>query len=269
MKRKAITPKVRFEVFKRDKFKCQYCGRASPDVLLRVDHIEPVAKGGTNEITNLITSCHDCNSGKGATRLDENTMLDKMRVQIEALQERRDQLKLMMDWKRGLDRLNNDVLDEVVTFLEERIDPVTLSDEGRRGLGRLLKKYSVTTVLDGILMAVERWAIRDKEGNTTQESAQAVYSKIQGCCFLAECGPNEREARYVRAIIKNRFSDKLTNWTPAYTAEQMDVLLNRVMEAMRHEGGSFEELKKFAASCQSYNEFLTHLEGICDATTIS
>ena len=30
-KRKAISKKMRFEVFKRDKFTCQYCGRSVPD----------------------------------------------------------------------------------------------------------------------------------------------------------------------------------------------------------------------------------------------
>jgi 5-methylcytosine-specific restriction endonuclease McrA len=29
--RKALSKKLRFEVFKRDNFTCQYCGRAAPD----------------------------------------------------------------------------------------------------------------------------------------------------------------------------------------------------------------------------------------------
>lgn len=68
-KRKAITKKTRFEVFKRDGFSCQYCGATPPNVLLQVDHIDPVAKGGGNEIENLVTSCQPCNIGKGANKL--------------------------------------------------------------------------------------------------------------------------------------------------------------------------------------------------------
>ena len=71
MARKPLSKKIRFEVFKRDKFTCQYCGRMSPDVILEVDHIEPVAEGGDNEITNLITSCRDCNRGKGNMTMDD------------------------------------------------------------------------------------------------------------------------------------------------------------------------------------------------------
>ena len=39
-KRKSISKKARFEVFKRDSFTCQYCGRTAPDVVLHLDHKE-------------------------------------------------------------------------------------------------------------------------------------------------------------------------------------------------------------------------------------
>lgn len=69
-KRKAISKRTRFEVFKRDGFKCQYCGSAPPQVILHVDHIKPVKEGGKNNVDNLITSCQPCNLGKGAVPLD-------------------------------------------------------------------------------------------------------------------------------------------------------------------------------------------------------
>jgi len=67
--RKAISKKLRFDVFKRDGFVCAYCGATPPNVVLQVDHIHPVAEGGTNSIDNLITSCQPCNIGKGANVL--------------------------------------------------------------------------------------------------------------------------------------------------------------------------------------------------------
>ena len=68
-KRRAIGKKTRFEVFKRDGFKCQYCGAHPPGVLLHVDHVLAVAEGGTNVIDNLVTACEPCNLGKGARSL--------------------------------------------------------------------------------------------------------------------------------------------------------------------------------------------------------
>lgn len=62
--RKSLSKKVRFEVFKRDSFTCCYCGSTPPKVVLEVDHIDPVANGGSNDMENLITACFDCNRGK-------------------------------------------------------------------------------------------------------------------------------------------------------------------------------------------------------------
>lgn len=59
-----ITSSIRFEVFNRDNFTCRYCGRSSPEVQLHVDHVHPVVLGGTNELSNLVTACKDCNLGK-------------------------------------------------------------------------------------------------------------------------------------------------------------------------------------------------------------
>ena len=68
-KRKAISTRTRFEVFKRDDFTCQYCGGTPPNVLLHVDHIVAVAKGGENGMDNLVTACQSCNLGKSAVPL--------------------------------------------------------------------------------------------------------------------------------------------------------------------------------------------------------
>ncbi len=54
-KRKSLSKRVRFEVFKRDNFTCCYCDRQPPDVVLQIDHIEPHSKGGADQIANLLT----------------------------------------------------------------------------------------------------------------------------------------------------------------------------------------------------------------------
>ena len=69
--RKPIGSRLRFEVFKRDYFCCQYCGQHPPTVILHVDHIIPVSNGGENNIDNLITSCSNCNFGKSNVTLSD------------------------------------------------------------------------------------------------------------------------------------------------------------------------------------------------------
>ena len=63
-----VNYKLRFEVFKRDGFRCQYCGRSpkkDESVVLHLDHIHPKSKGGKETKENLITACLECNIGKG------------------------------------------------------------------------------------------------------------------------------------------------------------------------------------------------------------
>jgi hypothetical protein len=51
-------------VLSRDRFTCRYCARSAPDVELHVDHVQPVAKGGANDLNNLVAACAECNGGK-------------------------------------------------------------------------------------------------------------------------------------------------------------------------------------------------------------
>lgn len=67
--RAPLSRRVRFDVFKRDEFTCQYCGAHPPAAVLECDHIHPVAEGGSDDLDNLVTACFACNRGKGAVPL--------------------------------------------------------------------------------------------------------------------------------------------------------------------------------------------------------
>lgn len=58
--------KLRFDVLARDNYTCRYCGRKAPDVVLVIDHVVPFSAGGTDEPSNLVTACEECNSGKSS-----------------------------------------------------------------------------------------------------------------------------------------------------------------------------------------------------------
>lgn len=66
----AVSKRLRYEILRRDNHTCRYCGASAPDVPLRVDHVTPVALGGTDEPSNLVTSCEPCNSGKSSSSPD-------------------------------------------------------------------------------------------------------------------------------------------------------------------------------------------------------
>jgi hypothetical protein len=75
----ALTKRIRFEILKRDNHTCRYCGASAPDVTLHVDHVTPQALGGTDDPTNLVTACVDCNLGKASTSPDAETIQDVAR----------------------------------------------------------------------------------------------------------------------------------------------------------------------------------------------
>lgn len=56
---------TRFNVFLRDRFKCQYCGGYFPTQELTFDHVIPRSKGGRTSWDNVVTSCSACNLKKG------------------------------------------------------------------------------------------------------------------------------------------------------------------------------------------------------------
>lgn len=66
----AVSKRLRYEILRRDNHACRYCGRASPDVPLTVDHVIPTALGGSDKPDNLVTACQDCNAGKSASAPD-------------------------------------------------------------------------------------------------------------------------------------------------------------------------------------------------------
>lgn len=94
---RSISKKIRFEVFKRDSFTCQYCAAKPPQVPLEIDHIKPVSKGGNNLIDNLITSCFDCNRGKSNNELTSipETLLQKTQKIKEAKKQYNEYVKYL------------------------------------------------------------------------------------------------------------------------------------------------------------------------------
>jgi hypothetical protein len=90
-KRKPLSKRTRFRIFARDGFKCRYCGKSSAHVVLVVDHVIPVAEGGTDDDENLITACEPCNQGKAAKRLEQfmPTADDALKLAQERNEQRR------------------------------------------------------------------------------------------------------------------------------------------------------------------------------------
>ncbi|MBN2386808.1 MAG: HNH endonuclease [Anaerolineales bacterium] len=63
---------TRREVFRRDGYRCQYCGRRTTDLTL--DHVLPKRLEGEHTWTNVVAACSACNHRKGGRKLEEVRM---------------------------------------------------------------------------------------------------------------------------------------------------------------------------------------------------
>ncbi len=63
---------TRREIFRRDNYTCQYCGRKVNN--LTIDHVLPRHMGGTHTWTNVVAACPSCNHFKGGRSLDDAHM---------------------------------------------------------------------------------------------------------------------------------------------------------------------------------------------------
>jgi len=64
----------RMNVYQRDKFTCQYCGRKLPWEKLSYDHLVPRCRGGRTNFLNIVTACKPCNAKKGNLTCDQAGM---------------------------------------------------------------------------------------------------------------------------------------------------------------------------------------------------
>lgn len=146
-KRKDLSNRQRFEVFKRDRFTCQYCGKSAPDVVLNVDHIKPVSHGGTNTITNLVTSCYECNSGKSDKLLSDDTAVKKQMHQLSILQSKQEQIDMIAEWAISL---NKDYEVDAINKIISSIDNTSLTQHGIHSVKKLINKYGFQLVAESI-----------------------------------------------------------------------------------------------------------------------
>jgi len=253
--RVALSKKLRFEVFKRDSFRCQYCGAAAPEVLLEVDHVKAVAEGGTNDILNLITACKACNAGKGKRALSDHSVLEKQRDQLAELNDRREQLEMMIEWKEELCDLKNTAIDRVCDFWSKLVPGFELNDKGRQSLKKLTNEFAVGDIMDAMQTASNQY-LEYREERPIPESVEKAWSKVAGVCRIRrteKSKPYIRDLLYIRGILRNRM----------YVNEN---LIMRLLEDAHLAGASTDRLKDLAKSCGSWTQFRELLDHIISNT---
>jgi len=245
MSRQPIRKSVRFDVFKRDSFTCQYCGQKSPDVVLEIDHITPVADGGDNDILNLVTACKACNSGKSDRPLSETSAIDKRRAQLEELEQRRQQLEMLHEWHMSLVELD-DQATEMAGDLWFRLTGragSSLADNAREELQKLVKRNGFDVVCDAIKKAAD--AVERSRKPHEEACAEWFWKlgRIISAEKLEQKDPGTARLLYIRGILRNRCRYLNESWCISLLKEAKDA------------GMCLDWMEGFAKQVTSWSQF--------------
>lgn len=239
----ALTKKIRFEVFKRDAFTCQYCGESAPKVVLNVDHIKPVSAGGDNNVMNLITSCFECNQGKKARLLTDDSVVEKQMAQIKAVNAKREQLEMMLAWRDEMIKFTEDQEVIVSREIEKLIPGFSINDSGKAKVKKWLAKYTAEEVIKAADLSAEQKLCDGVNG----DSAGAFFAYIPRIAAMRRNPPEYAKLYYIRGILRNR----------VYVNE------NSVMALLRSwiDGGlNIEELEDLAKTARTWTQFRETVE---------
>jgi hypothetical protein len=265
-----VSRRLRFEILRRDGHACRYCGAMAPDTKLTVDHVIPVALGGSDEPSNLVTACADCNAGKTSISPDSGLVED---VASDALRWARaieqSAHNLLAD-RELTDALTDRFLAEwqkwyypvEVTVSAEPVPPTgdVLVDNWRRLLGWPASCSRPVSFSDGVLtIQVERGYAKDTRAALNLVATRAELAQLLGSPVvrveIAEGwpGPLPSPPRDTKRVEKHSYPlpggwrDSVARFAALGLPEEE---IHRLLEvAMRKHIGADERFRFFCGCC--------------------
>jgi hypothetical protein len=171
----SINPKLRFEIFKKHNFTCQYCGRKTPEIVLELDHIIPRSKGGTDNEDNLTTSCWECNRGKGASLLTTILKDENIHDKTVMLLEREIQLREYNYVLQQIKEREQVELEKVESYFYSNLNYVSSGAFPENAVKKALKVLSYFDILEHIDSAVARIQNSQRELDCSYSTAVGRY----------------------------------------------------------------------------------------------
>ncbi len=180
MARKSTGKRQRFEVMKRDGFRCRYCGATAVDVLLHVDHVIPRAGGGSDDHENLITSCADCNLGKSDVPLEESR-LQRGPTASDA-REHAAQVREYLEAVKEAEAAKEELFEFIADYWRSQ-----MGDDPLVTWYRALRSMTATHPVDRILRAIAATAVKRPYSDTAK--VRYFYGCLRRMAERDEAGP--------------------------------------------------------------------------------
>lgn len=178
----SVGVRKRFEVFKRDCFTCQYCGRTPPAVILHCDHIIPVSDSGGDEETNLLTSCQDCNLGKSNISLGQ--VVQPIADRMAEATEKRQQIEAFNRFLSEEREREDEEIDGIGFYWFNQFckpgdeDKYTFSNHRKSSIRNFLRKMTSMQIRDAADIAHSRQPPRVNEDRTWRYFCGICWKRI-------------------------------------------------------------------------------------------
>jgi len=187
-KRKGLSKRKRFEVFKRDGFTCVYCGRKPPQVMLQADHVLAVAAGGGDETHNLVTSCSECNLGKSDRPLTDTLpcQLEEMERKVEIAEQTKGLNELLLQLRAEREemavRLGEHWMDQLmVDLFPDEVGRYGFTAGQLKNLQPFLDRLCEAEIMDAIDVTMNwKRGVDAVEADTWQYFYGVCWRKIKG-----------------------------------------------------------------------------------------
>jgi len=193
----SVSKRTRFEVFKRDGFRCLYCGRTPPEVLLHCDHVIASANGGSDDPCNLFTACQDCNLGKSDVPLSQIPYAHKQSV--EERQEAIDQLRAISQLSIEAREQENELVEIIsghwIKLQGSDPDKLLVSKDQEKMIRKFLKHLPVGEIIDAINITannvdIQSWAANRYFCGVCWKKIKEPEKHVSGFATTKKFSPN-------------------------------------------------------------------------------
>lgn len=230
-----VYKRIKFEVFEKDSFKCQVCGAVAPNVNLTLHRLQNNQQAENwLDPAFLTTFCESCQR-KNSSQESANTV-NNGHLSLNALEERLEQLKMLINWRKGMIKIRKRQLASLVEFWQELVPSIFLSEVHKKTLLSCISKYSSEDIKEAMRLAVQEFIVVHQDGSIARDSFQMAFANIPEICYRKTKVRKTREAEelyHIHDILEERIdgffdSARVIQWL--HYARSWDVHLEELIQ---------------------------------------
>lgn len=215
-----ISPGLRLEILKRDKFTCRCCGQQVPKVVLCVDYVQDPSnlKGVHKEDPegNLVTLCTTCHN---------NYHHAMQPTALEMMETRKHQLKQLIEWKQNWADFDSYAVQLVVDYVNSKLEIFTLDRNTVTQIANAFKSHHILTIIDIIDEAYRKSVQFTSSGKIIKKTAEEFVRKIPIFICHAAKTPLNQKIGYVRGACCNEYGQGVRSEATSLLTSYSDALL--------------------------------------------